>query len=173
VTAELQTVLKRIDARSKVTGRVVPPQVTIDSMRTIPESLSVLEPRTNFMATFSNEDGQPEPRIESCSMKNMKHFSPTAALHTDWSLRYKSDNEYVYDDHNLRNCTLLNTWKDLFKDVWVMNCALPSPSNKTKINPNSKSFLLLSTLADDSQKGFSVDTTEYSDETKTLKLAVS
>jgi dephospho-CoA kinase len=167
VMASRETVLERAKQRSKITGRIVPDAVILDSVEKISESLKILSPLTNFMATFCNENNNNdtnnqnknfenknttvhEPNLLRSRMKNI-YFKKNKKIEckstTIWSLVY-SENKYVYskkldsffrDDDEIKNykkitttTTILDDWKDVFKNVWVMECALPSVSNNTR-----------------------------------------
>jgi len=71
VTAKPETVLLRARNRAKVTGRHVPEETILESMRTIPESLRILSPHSEFVATFFNEDEESEPRLAYCCMQEV------------------------------------------------------------------------------------------------------
>eukprot|EP00601_Ochromonadales_sp_CCMP2298_P014206 CAMPEP_0173238680 /NCGR_PEP_ID=MMETSP1142-20121109/12780_1 /TAXON_ID=483371 /ORGANISM="non described non described, Strain CCMP2298" /LENGTH=343 /DNA_ID=CAMNT_0014169587 /DNA_START=63 /DNA_END=1091 /DNA_ORIENTATION=- len=71
VAAPVETVLRRAAKRALVTGRVVPEDVILDSIRSIPESFRLLSPSAEFVATFINEDDppEPEPHVSSCTLQ--------------------------------------------------------------------------------------------------------
>eukprot|EP01038_Epipyxis_sp_PR26KG_P008310 gene8310-11242_t len=135
ITAPEKTVLERAAKRAKITGRVVPEDVIIDSLQKIPESLELLGPDANLLVTFENGDDV-DPKIIYAASRN-KNNSEKWDL--NWTLTPSLDNnknQYIqtmYGDTGIINNTLiLNEWKPLFSEQWIMECALPSKSNKTR-----------------------------------------
>ena len=45
--------------RAKVTGRIVPEDVILTTLRKLPESIRILSPLVDFLATFENEEREP------------------------------------------------------------------------------------------------------------------
>ena len=52
---------ERVERRTKVTGRVVPRELLLETMQQIPSSLRILAPYVDYVATFANEDDTAEP----------------------------------------------------------------------------------------------------------------
>jgi hypothetical protein len=70
VTAQPETVLERARKRAQITGRKVPPQAILDSMKEIPKSLEVLSPVTDLLVNFENENSSPpEPLLLDLTMR--------------------------------------------------------------------------------------------------------
>ena len=59
VTAATEIVLQRAKRRGEVTGRFVPPEVLMQSIKAVPESVAKLEPLTDFTAHVLNEGKEP------------------------------------------------------------------------------------------------------------------
>lgn len=154
VTAQEDTVLRRAEARANYTGRKVPAEVILESMRIIPESLKVLSPMCDFVASFSNEDGGDGPTMEYCIMYDQpgsnssstvdaKEYVPNSSdegnnqkddKNSDRGVRIplgvvrwsirKCDHHYVKDEEQSGMSWKLDSWQEEFKDVWAMQCAL-------------------------------------------------
>ena len=59
VTAEEEEVKRRAAARAEVTGRVVPLEEILDSVRRVPQTVDLLTPLSSFVATIDNTAGEP------------------------------------------------------------------------------------------------------------------
>ena len=79
VTAKATTVFDRVKRRTKVTGRVVPRELLLETMRQIPSSLRTLAPYVDYVATFANEDDTDEP-VLLWSSKRPSTSSPDLLL---------------------------------------------------------------------------------------------
>jgi len=55
--------------RAKVTGRIVPEDVIISTLRKLPESIRILSPLVDFLATFENEEEEPR-LVYTCKHEN-------------------------------------------------------------------------------------------------------
>ncbi len=62
VTAEKDTIFKRVEEREVITGRRVPRQLIEDSITQIPEALETLSPLCNYVALFKNDENA-EPAL--------------------------------------------------------------------------------------------------------------
>ena len=75
VTAQPDTVLERCAKRAETTGRIVPTEVIMETMEQIPNSLRVLAPHVDFMATFENEGDEPVMLWSSRKYKPSHNYS--------------------------------------------------------------------------------------------------
>ena len=120
VSAKTETVLQRALKRAEVTGRIVPESVILETINTLPQSLDILRPKSDYYADISNEDHQ-DPFLDYCEMRN-KGTSEIL-----WTLKSNGENRYIH--HHVVDGKfvddVLQSWKDLFQDVWTMHCALP------------------------------------------------
>ena len=103
VTATKDTILNRAAERAKETGRVVPEEVILSTLRKIPDSIRILSPLVDFLATFENEDDEPR-LVYSCQHDHV-----------------------VIDSDEGEVCSIYNgfdEWKDSFQHEFVMECPL-------------------------------------------------
>jgi hypothetical protein len=63
VTADMDVILARSKARSKVTGRVVPEVEIYDAVSSIDETIYVLTPYLDVLATFENNKNHEQPHL--------------------------------------------------------------------------------------------------------------
>ncbi|KAJ1429856.1 zeta toxin-domain-containing protein [Ochromonadaceae sp. CCMP2298] len=139
VAAPVETVLRRAAKRALVTGRVVPEDVILDSIRSIPESFRLLSPSAEFVATFINEDDppEPEPHVSSCTLQKddclgvLWHMQEYRVSEEEeggeggaQGGRYRYELKRFQDGVELEE--QLDSWKDVFRNVWEMRCAMPS-----------------------------------------------
>lgn len=103
VTAAKDTILQRAAERAKETGRVVPEEVILSTLRKIPESIRILSPLVDFLATFENEDDEPR-LVYSCQYDHVVRNSDEGEICSIYN---------GFDD-----------WKDSFQHEFVMECPL-------------------------------------------------
>jgi predicted ABC-type ATPase len=123
VTATKDTILQRAADRAKETGRVVPEEVILSTLRKIPESIRILSPLVDFLATFENEDDEPR-LVYSCQYDHVVKNSDEGEVCSIYN---------GFDD-----------WKDSFQHEFVMECPLEFYEKKKvekriRLNSNSDS----------------------------------
>lgn len=117
ITASVETVFLRAAKRAKITGRIVPEKVLLDTINKIPKSLEKLVPQTDFYAHISNENNC-EPQIDYCEMKHNDLQSIV------WTMKCDK-NQIVYYDEDSKVESIVEDWKEVFREVWVMQCGFP------------------------------------------------
>ncbi len=132
VTASEATVIQRAEKRAERTGRLVPKDVILETMEQIPNSLKVLSPFVNFIATFDNEGDEPvlqwsSSNVLSHEMKVGKEVDSRCGHHTTIysaaSCSAQTSDFSSCKDKGSRPLHVCDWW-DSFRDMWKMECAI-------------------------------------------------
>lgn len=131
VKASEASILARCRRRAEDTGRMVPEEVIQSAIRQIPNTLRLLAPRVDYLATFENEDGgersepsRSEPHLlqatKSVSINNLAALLDAAGLD-------ERRPEYMYDaGAGAGDGRDSDAWRAPFQAVWKMECAVPA-----------------------------------------------
>ena len=140
ISCKIETALRRAENRALITGRLVPKEIILESYRQIDHSVEILSPITSFVARFSNEENNHNTNTQTNS-----HINQTMSYHpkslkssesTKTALMDDDDEEEEFEPQLLyasihENDLLLendlcilptNNWKELFRNIWKMNC---------------------------------------------------
>lgn len=153
VTAKESTVFERVERRTKVTGRVVPRELLLETMQQIPSSLRILAPYVDYVATFANEDDTAEPVLlwsskrPSSSSNDLSKLATFGAPNRGARIGGSSEqHRLLYNmegdgevSERLSGAQLDETedlspnddWKPIFQAIWKMHCPLPTKRNKS------------------------------------------
>jgi hypothetical protein len=135
VSASQDEVMKRAARRAEVTGRVVPEDVLLNTMKEVPQSVKELSPLVDYSITLNTDDV--EPVIESSCASPAYSSSCSASATTPRATGGRTSEEKVKEDSSSsqagsRSCALCEcisttsidqTW-DSFAQRWVQECSV-------------------------------------------------
>ena len=127
VTASVDTVLTRVKKRGEITGRLVPEEVILGTLKQLPESMRVLSPYSDFVAAFENESEL--PRLLYSFVNN----TDSAVLLGDSVPLGKKEDVFAGIYENTSPTVPMNSWEEDFKQVCTMTCPPIPPPKKDKI----------------------------------------
>ena len=152
VTAKETTIFERVERRTKVTGRVVPRELLLETMQQIPSSLRILAPYVDYVATFANENNatepvllwsskRPSPSSNDLSMLatfgEPSHGARVGGSNDQHRLLYNMEGNGQVSERlsgaQLDETEALNPsddWKPIFKAIWKMHCPIPTSRRK-------------------------------------------
>jgi hypothetical protein len=105
VSANMETVLRRARKRAEVTGRLVPEEVIREAAQSIPRSVQILAPQTDFYASLRNEDNN-LPYLEHCCMRDQM------SKEVLWMLERTDNGDYVYTDRATQTQRREQNWEE-------------------------------------------------------------
>lgn len=125
VTAPEETILSRVRQRAELTGRLVPEDIILDTLRKLPNSISRLTPFVDFVAAFRNENDE-EPRL-LYMQNNCKNEIKASEIN---SYLFISNESKSIPDKKC-NRTSWDGWEEEFKKNFLMECSIGSFSKTT------------------------------------------
>ena len=143
VTASVDTVLTRARKRGEITGRLVPEDVILSTLKQLPESMRVLSPYCDFVAAFENEGELPRLLY---AFVNSSASGDAALLGSALPLGKKED---VYTSvHNNAHVFHVENWEEDFKQIWTMTCPPIPPIKKRERIRRAASIERLAEMTD-------------------------